>query len=117
MDTKAGLLLTFVLAAAGLVLAGQHHALGYLSLAGYAVAAGLALACLAARGWANAPDPAVLLSMENADEGTVYRRLLAEKAQAFRFNSTGLREKADWLKITTWWLAVPVVLTVSSFLV
>jgi hypothetical protein len=116
LDTKSGLLVTLALAAAGLVLGGHHSAIGYIALVAFAIAVGFALACLSVRPWQNAPDPNIVVELEQADPAGSYDRLIRAKAVAFAFNQGELARKADWLKITTWWLAIPMLLTALWFL-
>jgi hypothetical protein len=111
LDTKSGLLVTLALAAAGLVLSGHHSAIGYVALVAFAVAVGFAMACLSVRPWQNAPAPDIVVELEHADSAVFYDRLIRAKAVAFASNQGELARKADWLKITTWWLAVPMLLT------
>ena len=116
LDTKAGLLLTFEIAAAGVLLSQGHTASGYVALAGFAVAIILTLTCLAVRSWSNAPAPDVLVQFEEVDPARTYDRLVRAKAKSYLHNEEGLVRKADWLKLTTWWLAAPIVSTAVSFL-
>src|SRR4051794_32007942 len=90
LDTKAGLLVTLALAAAGLLLSGDHSLLAYAATAGFTIAIALALACLSVRPWQNAPNPDIVLELEKADASQSYARLITAKAAAFRFNQKEL---------------------------
>jgi hypothetical protein len=68
---------------------------------------------LSVRPWQNAPNPDIVVELEEADAAQSYARLIRAKAAAFRFNQKELGRKADWLKITTWWLAIPLLLTAA----
>ena len=116
LDTKSGLLATLALAAVALVLSGHRSAVGYVALVTFAIAVGFALACLSVRPWQNAPDPDIVVELEHADPAGSYDRLIRAKAVAFAVNRGELARKADWLKITTWWLAIPMLLTAVWFL-
>ena len=116
LDTKAGVLVTLVLAAAGLVLGGPHTAVSYAALLTLAAALVPALTCLSVRRWRSGLPTADLVRLGAADPDRSFRALIVAKAESVDLNQATLEQKADWLKITTWWLLVPLLLTVATFL-
>lgn len=114
LDTKAGLLLTFAVAAVGLLVGRHDGAWGYAAAVAFTGDAVLTLLCVAVRAWDNAPAPGTLVRFENAEAPDLYDRIVRAKAMAYLANETNLTQKADWLKLATWWMAVPVALTVVA---
>ena len=114
LDTKAGLLLTLALTVAGIVLTGHRTPLSFVTLAACVVAIWLNLNCLSVRPWSNAPAPDILVGLEETDPARTYDGLIRAKVASFDLNQQQLARKADWLKISTWWMLLPMVLAAAS---
>ena len=116
LDTKAAGLVTFAVAAMGLLVSHPMNVIGYFALVAYGVGLACTFACLAVRQWTTAPAPALLVELEHADPALSYDRLIRAKAKSYVKSQGELSRKADWLKIATWSMLVPAILTVARFL-
>lgn len=116
LDTKATGLVTFGVGATGLLVSHHMTVIAYFAVVTYAISFVCTFACLAVRRWSTAPAPGLLAELEHADAALSYDWLIRAKAKSFLESDALLVRKADWLKIATWSMLIPAVLTVIRFL-